>query len=112
MPCPVDPPAGQVRRSPPRRNRDHRPLPSGVARAPRRRPMKAVTFQGTGHVRVDTVPDPTISQPTDAVVRITSTAICGSDLHLYDVMGPLMSPGDVHGHESIGIVEEVGPEVT
>jgi threonine dehydrogenase-like Zn-dependent dehydrogenase len=61
---------------------------------------------------VDDVPDPQIQEPTDALVRITSTAICGSDLHLYEVMGPFMGEGDVLGHEPMGIVEEVGPEVT
>ncbi|HEY7255675.1 MAG TPA: alcohol dehydrogenase catalytic domain-containing protein, partial [Solirubrobacterales bacterium] len=72
--------------------------------------MKAVAWHGTGDVRVDDVPDPTIEQPTDAIVRITSTAICGSDLHLLDVMGPYIDEGDVLGHEPMGIVEEVGPE--
>ena len=74
--------------------------------------MKAVTFHGKRDVRVDTVPDPRIEQPTDAIVRITSTGICGSDLHLYEVMGAFMDEGDILGHEPIGIVEEVGPEVT
>jgi threonine dehydrogenase-like Zn-dependent dehydrogenase len=74
--------------------------------------MRALTWQGTGKVSVETVPDPTIEEPTDAVVRITSTAICGSDLHLYDVLGMYLDKGDVLGHEPMGIVEEVGPEVT
>ena len=74
--------------------------------------MRAVTWQGTEHVSVETVPDPILQQPTDAIVRITSTAICGSDLHLYSVLGPFMTPGDVIGHEPMGIVEEVGSEVT
>ena len=74
--------------------------------------MKAVTWQGKRDVRVDEVPDPTIQHPTDAIVRITSSGICGSDLHLYEVMGPFMSPGDVLGHEPMGVVEEVGSEVT
>ncbi len=74
--------------------------------------MRAVTWQGTEDVSVETVPDPVLQQPTDAVVRITSTAICGSDLHLYTVLGPFMTPGDVIGHEPMGIVEEVGTEVT
>ncbi|MFC7376233.1 zinc-dependent alcohol dehydrogenase [Brachybacterium sp. GCM10030267] len=74
--------------------------------------MRAVTWQGTEHVSVEDVPDPTIQQPTDAVIRVTSTAICGSDLHLYDVLVPFMSPGDVIGHEPMGIVEEVGQDVT
>jgi threonine dehydrogenase-like Zn-dependent dehydrogenase len=74
--------------------------------------MRALTWQGTAEVTVETVPDPTIQDPTDAVVRITSTAICGSDLHLYDVLGMYLDKGDVLGHEPMGIVEEVGAEVT
>src|SRR3954454_19629472 len=74
--------------------------------------MKAVTWHGKRDVRVDTVPDPKIEQPTDAIVRITTTAICGSDLHLYEVLGPFMGEGDALGHEPMGIVEEVGSEVT
>ena len=74
--------------------------------------MKAVAFHGKRDVRVDTVPDPTIEQPTDAIVRVTSSGICGSDLHLYEVMGPFMGEGDILGHEPMGIVEAVGPEVT
>ncbi|MET8578856.1 MULTISPECIES: zinc-dependent alcohol dehydrogenase [unclassified Streptomyces] len=74
--------------------------------------MKAVTWQGKRDVRVETVPDPTIEEPTDAVVRITSTGLCGSDLHLYEVLTPFMTPGDILGHEPMGIVEEVGPGVT
>ena len=73
--------------------------------------MKAVTFHGKRDVRVDNVPDPKIEQATDAIVRITSTGICGSDLHLYEVMGACMDEGDILGHEPMGIVEEVGPEV-
>ena len=74
--------------------------------------MKALTWQGKRDVRVETVPDPTIQEPTDAIVKITSTAICGSDLHLYEVLGMYLDPGDILGHEPMGIVEEVGPEVT
>ena len=74
--------------------------------------MRALTWQGQQDVRVETVPDPTIQEPTDAVVRITSTAICGSDLHLYEVLGPFLDPGDILGHEPMGIVEEVGSGVT
>jgi threonine dehydrogenase-like Zn-dependent dehydrogenase len=74
--------------------------------------VKAVAFHGKRDVRVDTVPDPTIEQPTDAIVRITSTGICGSDLHLYEVMGAFMDEGDILGHEPMGIVEEVGSAVT
>ena len=74
--------------------------------------MKAVTWHGTRDVRVDSVPDPKIEQPTDAIVRITSTGICGSDLHLYEVFGPFLDEGDILGHEPMGIVEEVGTEVT
>jgi threonine dehydrogenase-like Zn-dependent dehydrogenase len=74
--------------------------------------MKAVTWHGKRDVRVDTVPDPTIEQPTDAIIRVTSSGICGSDLHLYEVLGPFMGEGDVLGHEPMGIVEEVGSAVT
>jgi threonine dehydrogenase-like Zn-dependent dehydrogenase len=74
--------------------------------------MKAVTWHGKRDVRVDTVPDPSINEPTDAIIKITSTGICGSDLHLYEVMGPFMGEGDVLGHEPMGIVQEVGSEVT
>jgi threonine dehydrogenase-like Zn-dependent dehydrogenase len=74
--------------------------------------MRAVTWQGKRDIRVETVPDPTIEQPTDAIVRITSSGICGSDLHLYEVMGAFIDPGDVLGHEPMGIVEAVGSEVT
>ena len=74
--------------------------------------MKAVAWHGKRDVRVDTVPDPRIEEPTDAVVRITSTGICGSDLHLYEVLGSFMSEGDVLGHEPMGVVEEVGSAVT
>jgi threonine dehydrogenase-like Zn-dependent dehydrogenase len=72
--------------------------------------MKALTWQGKRDVRIETVPDPSIQQPNDAIVRITSTNICGSDLHLYEVLGAFLEPGDILGHEPMGIVEEVGPE--
>ncbi len=74
--------------------------------------MKALTWQGTKEVRIRDVPDPRIEAPTDAVIRVTSTAICGSDLHLYNVLGPFLSEGDVLGHETMGVVEQVGDEVT
>ena len=74
--------------------------------------MKAVTWHGKRDVRVDNVPDPTILEPTDAIVQITSTAICGSDLHLYELFGPFLDEGDILGHEPMGIVVEVGSEVT
>ncbi|MFD5276205.1 zinc-dependent alcohol dehydrogenase [Pseudarthrobacter sp. NPDC058362] len=74
--------------------------------------MKALTWQGKRSVSVEEVPDPVIQEPTDAIVRITSTAICGSDLHLYEVLGPYMHKGDVIGHEPMGIVEEVGSGVS
>jgi threonine dehydrogenase-like Zn-dependent dehydrogenase len=73
--------------------------------------MKAVAWHGKEDVRVDSVPDPKIEAPTDAIVRITSTAICGSDLHLYEVLGMWLEEGDIIGHEPMGIVEEVGSEV-
>ena len=74
--------------------------------------MKAVVWHGKRDVRVDTVPDPIIQDPQDAIIRITSTAICGSDLHLYEVMVQFMEEGDIIGHEPMGIVEEVGPGIT
>src|SRR5690242_18764014 len=74
--------------------------------------MKAVTWHGRRDVRVEDVPDPRIEEPTDAIVRITSTAICGSHLHLYELMSPFLEEGDVLGNEPMGIVEEVGSEVT
>ena len=74
--------------------------------------MKAVTWHGKRDVRVDTVPDPTIQEPTDAIIEVTSTNICGSDLHLYEVLGAFMNPGDVLGHEPMGIVREVGNYVS
>jgi threonine dehydrogenase-like Zn-dependent dehydrogenase len=73
--------------------------------------MKALTWQGKRSVTVENVPDPAIQEPTDAIIRVTSTAICGSDLHLYEVLGPYLSKGDVLGHEPMGIVEEVGSAV-
>jgi threonine dehydrogenase-like Zn-dependent dehydrogenase len=73
--------------------------------------MKAVTWQGREDVRVEDVPDPAIEEPTDAIVRVTSTGLCGSDLHLYKVLGPFIDPGDVLGHEPMGVVEAVGADV-
>ena len=73
--------------------------------------MKALTWQGRQKVSVEDVPDPQIQEPTDAVIKVTSTAICGSDLHLYAVLGPFLAKGDVLGHETMGVVEEVGPQV-
>lgn len=74
--------------------------------------MKALTWHGKRDVRIDEVPDPTIQEPTDAIIRVTSTAICGSDLHLYELFGPFIDEGDILGHEPMGIVEEVGRGVT
>jgi S-(hydroxymethyl)glutathione dehydrogenase/alcohol dehydrogenase len=73
--------------------------------------MKAVTWHGKRDVRVEDVPDPILKEPNDAIVRITSSGLCGSDLHLYETLGPFMGEGDVLGHEPMGVVEEVGPEV-
>ncbi len=73
--------------------------------------MKAVVWHGKEDLRVDNVPDPIIQEPTDAIVRITSTAICGSDLHLYSKLYPVMREGDIIGHEPMGLVEEVGRDV-
>jgi len=74
--------------------------------------MRAVAWHGNHDVRVDTVPDPSIEQPTDAIIRVTSSGICGSDLHLYEVLGPYIDAGDILGHEPMGIVEEVGSQVS
>lgn len=74
--------------------------------------MKAVTWHGKRDVRVDTVPDPEIQEPTDAIIEVTSTNICGSDLHLYEVLGAFMTEGDILGHEPMGVVREVGSAVT
>jgi threonine dehydrogenase-like Zn-dependent dehydrogenase len=74
--------------------------------------MKALTWHGKRDVRVDTVPDPVLEHPTDAIIRVTSSGLCGSDLHLYEVLGPFIAQGDVLGHEPMGIVEEVGAQVT
>jgi threonine dehydrogenase-like Zn-dependent dehydrogenase len=74
--------------------------------------VKALTWQGRRDVAVTEQPDPRIEKPTDAIVRITSTAICGSDLHLYELFGPFLDRGDILGHEAMGVVEEVGAEIT
>jgi threonine dehydrogenase-like Zn-dependent dehydrogenase len=73
--------------------------------------MKALTWHGRRDVRVDTVADPTIEHATDAIIRVTSSGLCGSDLHLYEVLGPFLGEGDILGHEPMGVVEEVGSEV-
>jgi threonine dehydrogenase-like Zn-dependent dehydrogenase len=70
--------------------------------------MRAVTWQGRRKVAVEEVPDPLIKETTDAIIRVTTTNICGSDLHLYEVLGAFMSPGDILGHEAMGVVEDVG----
>ncbi|HEX4813788.1 MAG TPA: zinc-dependent alcohol dehydrogenase [Nonomuraea sp.] len=74
--------------------------------------MKAVTWHGKRDVRVEDVPDPAIKEPNDAIIKITSSGICGSDLHLYEVLGPFMAEGDILGHEPMGVVEEVGSAIT
>ena len=73
--------------------------------------MKAVRWHGVRDVRVEEVPDPVMKEPTDAIIRVTSTGLCGSDLHLYETLGPFMGEGDILGHEPMGVVEEVGPQV-
>lgn len=73
--------------------------------------MRALTWQGKRDVRVETVPDPRIEKPDDIIVKVTSSGICGSDLHLYELFGPYLDPGDILGHEAMGMVEEVGPDV-
>src|SRR4051812_30347158 len=74
-------------------------------------PMKAAVWHGKQDVRVDDVPDPVMKESTDAIVRMTTTGLCGSDLHLYDPLSPFMTEGDIVGHEPMGIVEEVGAGV-
>ena len=96
-------PVHDRRRSWPAANRPPVRRPRGVV-------IKALTWQGNENVLVTDVPDPRIEEPTDAIIKVTSTAICGSDLHLYGVLGPYLKPGDVLGHEAMGVVDEVGPD--
>ena len=74
--------------------------------------MKALTYQGSEDVRVESVPDPRLQEPEDIVLRVTATAICGSDLHIFRGKIPAMKDGDILGHEFMGIVEETGSAVT
>src|SRR3954464_4837900 len=74
--------------------------------------MKALTWHGKRDVRVDDHPDPRLEDPGDAIIRVTTTAICGSDLHLYEVLGPFIEEGSILGHEPMGVVEEVGSGVS
>ena len=74
--------------------------------------MRAVTWHGKRDVRVDTVPDPILKEPTDVIVEVTSSGICGSDLHLFELFGPFLGEGDILGHEPMGVVAEVGSGVT
>jgi threonine dehydrogenase-like Zn-dependent dehydrogenase len=74
--------------------------------------MKAVTWHGKRDVRVENVPDPMLQEPEDAIIKVTSTGICGSDLHLYEMMGQFMTEGDILGHEAMGEVLEVGPGIS
>jgi threonine dehydrogenase-like Zn-dependent dehydrogenase len=74
--------------------------------------MKAVTWQGKRKVSVEEVPDPVIQEPNDIIIKVTSSCICGSDLHLYEVMAPFMEKGDIMGHEPMGIVTEIGSAIT
>lgn len=74
--------------------------------------MRALTYHGSNDVRVEQVADPIIQEPDDIMLRVTATAICGSDLHLYRGKIPLVQNGDIFGHEFMGVVEEVGPAVT
>jgi threonine dehydrogenase-like Zn-dependent dehydrogenase len=73
--------------------------------------MKAVTWQGVHDMQVIDVPDPRIEEPTDVIIKVTSSGLCGSDLHLYETLAPFMEPGDIVGHEPMGVVEEVGSDV-
>lgn len=74
--------------------------------------MRAVVWNGPKDVRVETVPDPRIQEAGDAIIKVTSTNICGSDLHLYEPLAPFMTQGDILGHEAMGVVEEIGSDVT
>jgi threonine dehydrogenase-like Zn-dependent dehydrogenase len=74
--------------------------------------MRALTWHGKRDVRITDVPDPTIEAPTDIVIRVTSSGLCGSDLHLYEVMEPFLDAGSILGHEPMGVVEAVGPAIT
>ena len=74
--------------------------------------MKALTWQGKRDVRVEDVPDPILKDSTDVIVKVTSTGLCGSDLHLYETLGPFLDAGDILGHEPMGVVAEVGADVT
>ncbi len=73
--------------------------------------MKAVVFHGVGDIRLDDVPEPKIEQPTDAIVRLTASAICGTDLHMVRGTMPGMEAGTILGHEGVGVIEEVGSSV-
>ena len=74
--------------------------------------MRALTYHGARDVRVENVPDPVIRQPDDIILRVTATAICGSDLHLYRGKIPGLENGDILGHEFRGLIEDAGPDVT
>ena len=74
--------------------------------------MRALTYHGSNDVRVETVPDPILKHEEDVILRVTATAICGSDLHLYRGKIPEVRDGDILGHEFMGVIEEVGPNVT
>lgn len=73
--------------------------------------MKAVVFHGVGDIRVDDVPEPRLENPTDAIVRLTASAICGTDLHMVRGTMPQMIPGTILGHEGVGVVEALGSNV-
>lgn len=74
--------------------------------------MRAVTWQGPRRVETQDVPDPSLAEDTDAIVQVSATAICGSDLHLYEVLAPYLTRGDILGHEAMGTVVEAGGAVT
>src|SRR3954462_3469347 len=85
--------------------------PAAPTRNVRRATMKAVVFHGVGDIRLDNVPEPGIEQPTDAIVRLTASAICGTDLHMIRGTMPGMVSGTILGHEGVGVIEEVGKDV-
>lgn len=74
--------------------------------------MRALTWHGRRDVRIEDVPDPILLDKGDAIIEVSSTAICGSDLHLYELLGPFLQPGDILGHEAMGTVVETGPDVS
>ena len=107
------PPTGKTKRFVPLEGASYVTCSPRLSGPIRQHESNACTHQsGQRYVRVEDGPDPILQEPTDAIIKVTSTAICGSDLHLYEVLGPYLEAGDILGHEPTGLVEKVGPEVT